>query len=195
VTRSRRDAGFTLLEMAVAMALSGLVATILLHGVRIAALGVERQSRQSERLDERQSLDDILRRTLGAAAAFSRTAGGEFVGKPDAVEFLGVAEDSGPGLYRFDLAVDHSRPDRALILKRRLAAPSGAPRAAASILASNVRDFRLAYFGADGASADPAWHDHWTELNILPQMVRVVLDSDGGQLRPPLVVRLWNAGG
>jgi prepilin-type N-terminal cleavage/methylation domain-containing protein len=195
VTGPRRDAGFTLIELVVALALSALVATILLHGVRVAVLGVDRQSRQSERLDARQSLDDILRHTLGAAALLPRAAGGEFVGKPDSIEFLGIAEDSGPGLYRFDLAVDRTRADRALILKRRLAAASGEPRIAASILAANVRDFHLAYFGADGTTADPAWHDRWEELNILPLMVRVILDNEGEASRPPLVVRLWNAGG
>jgi prepilin-type N-terminal cleavage/methylation domain-containing protein len=194
ISRPHRDAGFTLIEVLVALALSALVSVVLLHGIRLAATGLERHTRATERLDTRQSLDDILRRALGSAALLPRTAGGEFVGKPDSIEFLGVTEDSGPGLYRVDLAVDRTRRDRPLILKRQLAVPAGDPRIAASILAGNVRYFHLAYFGADGANAEPSWHESWESLGILPSMVRVILDTDGDTPRPALVVRLWNAG-
>jgi prepilin-type N-terminal cleavage/methylation domain-containing protein len=189
---TRRDAGFTLIEVLVALGLSALVSLILLHGIRLAATGLDRHTRAVERLDTRQSLDDILRRALGAAAAIPRGAGGAFIGQPDAIEFLGIADDSGPGLYRIDLAVDRGRGD--LILRRRLAAPAGDPRAAASVVATKVRDFRLAYFGADAVNAAPAWHDSWQQLTILPLMVRVILATDGDPPRPALVVRLWNAG-
>jgi prepilin-type N-terminal cleavage/methylation domain-containing protein len=191
---TRKDAGFTLIEVLVALALSAFVSLILLHGIRLAAFGLDRHTSEAERLDARQSLDDLLRRTLGTAARIPRIAGGEFIGKPDSIEFIGIAEDSGPGLYRIDLAVDPARRDRPLILRRRLAAPAGDPRAASSIVATNIRDFRLAYFGADAANATPAWHDSWQQLNILPLMVRVILDSEGDPPRPALVVRLWNAG-
>jgi type II secretory pathway component PulJ len=189
---TRRDAGFTLIE--VALALSALVSVILLHGIRLAALGLDRHTRATERLDARQSLDNLLRRTLGSAASIPRIAGGEFAGRPDTIEFVGVAEDGGPGLYRLDLGVDRARRDRPLILRRQLAAPSGDPRAAVSIVATRVRDFRLAYFGADAVNAAPAWHDSWQQLTILPLMVRVILATDGDPPRPALVVRLWNAG-
>ena len=191
---TRRDAGFTLIEVLVALALSALVSVILLHGIRLAAFGFDRHTRAAERLDARQSLGELLRRTLGSAALIPRTAGGEFNGRPDALEFIGVAEDSGAGLYRIDLAVDRARNDRPLILRRQLAAPVGDPHAATSIVATKIRDFHLAYFGADTASGTPAWHDSWQQLATLPLMVRVVLDTDGEPPRPPLVVRLWNAG-
>jgi prepilin-type N-terminal cleavage/methylation domain-containing protein len=186
----KKDAGFTLIELLVALTLSALVSLVLLHGIRLAAAGLDRQTRASERVEAQQSLDDLLRRTLGSAAAISRAAGGKFTGTPDAVEFLAVTEDGGPGLYRVDLAIEHGR----LILRRELAAPQGDPRAVSSVVANNVRDFRLAYFGPDTADATPSWHDSWQQLATLPLMVRVTLASDRAPLRPPLVVRLWNAG-
>jgi prepilin-type N-terminal cleavage/methylation domain-containing protein len=191
---TRHEGGFTLVEVLVALALSALVSLILMNGIRLATTGLDRETRVAERLDTRQSLDDLLRRTLGSAALVPRLAGGTFNGGATAVEFLGLAEDGGPGLYRIDLGIDGKRGDRPLILRRRLAAPAGAPRDATSIVATRVRDFRLAYFGADAASATPNWHDSWQQLNVLPRMVRVTLDSDGDPPRPPLVVRLWNAG-
>jgi general secretion pathway protein J len=187
----RRDAGFTLLEVLVALALSALVGMILLQGVRLAAFGLDRHSQAAERLDTRQALDDLLRRTLGAAVLIPRPAGGIFVGKPDALEFLAVSEDSGAGLYHIALGLDAAR---GLVLRRRLAMPAGNPREVASVLATGLRAWRLAYFGADAANATPTWHDGWQQLNILPLMVRVTLDRDGDPPRPPLVIRLWGAG-
>jgi prepilin-type N-terminal cleavage/methylation domain-containing protein len=187
---TRRDAGFTLIELLVALALSALVSLVLLRGVQLAATGLDRHTRVSERLDARQSLDDLLRRTLGAAAAIPRTAGGEFIGKPNTVEFLAVTEDGAPGLYRVTLGADKGQ----LILHRMLAAAEGDPRAAASVVASNLRDFRLAYFGADAASGTPSWHDSWQELAVLPLLMRVIVDTNDDPPHPPLIVRLWNAG-
>jgi general secretion pathway protein J len=194
VNRRHRQSGFTLIEVVVALALSAFVAVILLHGVRLAASGFERHTRQAERLDTRRSLDDILRRTLGSAAVVPRSAGGEFIGSPDSIEFLGIVEDSGPGLYRIALAVDRTRQDRPLILRRQLMNVAADPRGAASILASGVRNFRLAYFGTAGSDPDPAWQDRWESMSQLPLMVRVTLDSDGDPPHPAIIVRLWGAG-
>ena len=190
----RSDGGFTLIEVLVALALSALVSVVLLQGIRLAATGLDRHSRASERSEARQSLDDLLRRTLGAAASLPRSAGGEFNGQPGAIAFLGLAEDSGAGLYRIQIGVDVARPGRPLVLRRVLAVPTGNPRAAASILATQIRNFRLAYFGADAANAAPSWHDSWQHLAALPLLVRVIVDSEGDTPRAPLIVRLWNAG-
>jgi prepilin-type N-terminal cleavage/methylation domain-containing protein len=194
MNRPRRDAGFTLIEVLVALALSALVSVILLNGIRLAATGLDRHAAQADRLDRRQSAGEILRRTLGSAAQIDRAAGGEFIGNAEHLEFLGVAEDAGPGLYRITLAVDRTRADRPLIMRRQLAIAAGDPRAATSILAANVRAFRLEYFGATGADPQPAWHESWESLSVLPLMVRLTLDSEGEPPRPPLVIRLWNAG-
>jgi prepilin-type N-terminal cleavage/methylation domain-containing protein len=194
MTRSRRDAGFTLIEIAVALALTALVSLTLLHGVRLAATGLDRHTRQADRLDARHSLDDILRRVLGSAAAVPQNAGGAFTGQPDRIEFLSVAEDSGAGLYRIDIGVDRSRDGHPLTLRRRLAAATGDPRVATSILATHVRSLRLAYFGANGSGSSPAWHEHWEALTTLPSLVRVILDTGDDAPSPPLIVRLWDAG-
>jgi general secretion pathway protein J len=187
----RGEAGFTLIEVLVALALSAFVGVILLHGVRLATFGLDRHTKAAEQLDARQSLDELLRRTLGSAVSIPRIAGGEFAGKPEAVEFVAATEDGGAGLYRVTLGLDAAR---SLVLHRRLATPAGNPREAATVLAPRLRSFRLAYFGVDAANATPAWHDSWQQLNVLPLMVRAIVDSDGDSPHPPLVVRLWSAG-
>jgi general secretion pathway protein J len=181
---SRRDAGFTLVEVLVALALTALVSLLLLHGVRLAAAGLDRHARRAERLDDRRSLDELLRRVLSSAAS------GSFVGRPTTARFLSLAEDSGPGLYRIEIAREGSR----LILRRRLAGPSADPQIAEAVLAGDVVAFGFAYFGAPSAAEAPGWHQDWEGLTRLPLLVRVSLDTAAAPPRPPLVVPLWSAG-
>ena len=108
--------------------------------------------------------------------------------------FLSLAEDGGPGLYRVELALDTIRRDRPLILSRRLANPTGSARLRRSVLAQNVSLFQIAYFGATPPDAEPAWQARWDGLVYPPKLVRITVSSSDGRERPPIVIRLWNAG-
>ncbi len=187
------EAGFTLIELAVALALAGLVSLILMHGVGVSVRGVDRLSDRVAQLDQRRALEAMLRRALGSTAAFSAFEGQPaFVGQADSMSFLSIAEDGGPGLYRIRLAFDATRPDRPLILTRQLIG-STAPRRSEGILARNVHSFALAYFGAPTRDAKPAWQTSWHESSAPPSLVRLSLDDGGGASHPPIVVRLWQS--
>jgi prepilin-type N-terminal cleavage/methylation domain-containing protein len=192
---SKRAAGFTLVELAVALALAGLVSVILLYGVRVSALSLDRLSRHAEQVDDRRSVEALIRRAFGSVAAIPVYEGAaSFVGAPSAVKFLSLAEDGGPGLYRVELALDPMRRDRPLILSRRLANPTGSARFQQSVLVRDVTGFRIAYFGAISPGDEPSWQPRWEGLAYPPKLVRITLSGADAQLRPPIVVRLWNAG-
>ncbi|HEX3535532.1 MAG TPA: prepilin-type N-terminal cleavage/methylation domain-containing protein [Stellaceae bacterium] len=194
-TVRRRVAGFTLVELLVALALVGIVTLLLVQGIGLAALGFDRVSRGAERLDESRGVDQVLRRTLGSAAAVHGNGPGiGFSGDAVRVSFLSLVADSGAGLYRVDIALDVSSGERRLVVTRRLAAPGGEPRAELSILARGVSRFRIAYFGVAALGEEPAWHDRWDGLGYLPNFMRIELDAAGAPARPPLIVRVWNAG-
>jgi general secretion pathway protein J len=190
-----RDAGFTLIEVIVGLALAGLVSLIMMHGIGLAALGLDRLSQHVERLDERRGLEMLMRRALGTAIATS-VADGEpsFVGQATSVSFLSVVEDGGPGLYRIKLAFDASHPVGAVTLTRRLAVSSAAPRRDESMLVRRARRFDITYFGAASPAEKPTWHRDWTGIAYLPQLVRIMLDTDDGRQQPPVILRLYNAG-
>jgi general secretion pathway protein J len=191
----RRDAGFTLLEVVVALALAGLVSLILVEGMRLTTSGVERLSRRADRLDARQTVAALLRQALEAAVPIPE-AGGEpgFVGKAESLSFVTVADEGGPGLFRMALSVVATDNGRDVILSRRLAVPFAEPRLQRSVLARGVRQFAITYYGATTNNDDPAWHDTWEGLTALPQLVRIVIDNGDDEVRFPLVVRLWNRG-
>jgi len=187
------EAGFTLIELAVSLALAGLVSLILLHGVGLSVRGVDRLSDRVERLDQRRALEALLRRALGSTAMIPAFGGQPaFVGLPDSLSFLSIAEEGGPGLYRIRLAFEAQLPDRPLILTRQLVG-GAAPRRADGVLARDVRSFTLAYFGASTRDAKPAWQSSWRESGTPPSLVRLSLDDGDGVSHPPIIVRLWQS--
>lgn len=189
----RRDSGFTLIELVVALALAGLVSLLLLQGLRLTVSGTARLSLHADRLDDRTSVALLLRRALETAASGYGIARGGFTGTPDRLSFVTLAEDGGAGFYRVELALAGSGPRQELVLTRRLAGPFGVKLRQRSVLARHVGAFQLAYFGATEPSAAPRWHRRWQNLGDPPLLVRIVLDADGAA-PPPIVVRLWAAG-
>jgi general secretion pathway protein J len=189
------DAGFTLVEIVVALALAGLVSLIMMHGIGLAARGLDRLSQHAQRLDERRSLEMLMRRALDAAVAIPVVEGEPaFVGRPTSISFTSVVEDGGPGLYRIKLAYDTTGKVPAVSLSRRLAATSAATRRDESVLVRQIRYFEIAYFGTTSPGDEPVWHRNWTGIAYLPQLVRITLDADNGREQPPIILRLHNAG-
>ena len=187
------QAGFTLIELVVALALAGIVSLLLLNGMRLATTGLDRLSRASEQLDQRRGAEAALRQALATAVPVGGGARG-FAGAPTSLKFLTLVEDGTPGVYRVELTLDDRTADRPVVLTRRLAQPLGDARVQQTVLAWRARAFRLAYFGAAKPGDDPVWNDRWDSIAALPRLVRVTITPQDGAPEPPLTVRLWGAG-
>ncbi|MBV9863382.1 MAG: hypothetical protein JO267_14685 [Alphaproteobacteria bacterium] len=189
--RAPGQSGFLLLELLVALALAGLVGLLLVNGVRLAALGLDRLSAHADRLEDRRAVEDLLRRLLAEAVPLPVVADQRsFIGRPASLRFVTLAGDAGPGLYRIDLDLEARGGERDLVLTRRLADPSAQPGLQRSVLLHRVASFGLAYYGAMAPNEAPAWHEAWDSMSYPPSLVRVTAESDDGLSRPPLVVRL-----
>ncbi len=98
-------AGFTLVEILIALALTGLVTLLMVSATRFAVLGLTRVTSAADRLETRRTLEDLLRRELAGTLASPLLPNASIVvGRPDSIIFLTLAEDSGAGLYR--VAID-----------------------------------------------------------------------------------------
>jgi general secretion pathway protein J len=180
--------GFTLVELLIALALTGLVSLLILGGTRFAALGLDRVSDQAARLEARRSIDALLRRALSSAAAAPlRPNEAALAGGPQSLSFLSLADDGGAGLYRVDLDLEAA----GLVLRRQRIGAVG--NGARIVLTQSLRTFKIEYYGAPPGAGDPGWHESWERSRIPPRLVRITLDTGDGIARPPLVVRLWTA--
>lgn len=115
MTRSRRRAaGFTLLELLVAMTVLGVLTGLLASGLSFGTRIWEREQKQLEQWAELQMVQDVVRRTLGAAWPLNvpASAGPEsaaegiaFVGTDTSIEFVGPppAQSLSGGIYQYGL--------------------------------------------------------------------------------------------
>ncbi|HZT88532.1 MAG TPA: prepilin-type N-terminal cleavage/methylation domain-containing protein [Stellaceae bacterium] len=194
--RDRRIGGFLLLELLVALALTAIVALLLLNGLRVASLGLDRLSYRSDQLEARRGLEELLRRALGSVPALPLTVDGPpFTGKAHSVSFLSLFEDSGPGLYRVGVSLQNAGGEERLVFSRQPVGAGPVVRPEPVVLARRVRGFTLAYFGAVDPNEEPAWHDEWQTVGVPPRLVRAGVDLGDELVRPPIVVRVWGVGG
>ena len=173
----RGRAGFTLVELLIALALAAIVSLLAVSATRFAAMGLDRVSVAAQRLEVRRNLEAMLRHSLEATLiAPSLPNVAPLEGDSGKVTWLALAEDGHPGLYRDELRLEGD----ALVLLRR---PETGGAESRTVLAPRAR-LTLSYF-------DTAWRDAWQGKAAPPRLVRIALDIGDGIARPPIVVRLW----
>jgi prepilin-type N-terminal cleavage/methylation domain-containing protein len=191
----RRERGFTLVEVILAVALTAAVAALLFAAIGIGFKGMARIDAGADRLERRRQIDFLLRRQLGSVypslSAFPRSD--LFAGTRDTVTFLAVDGSTGPGLYRVWLSLETDGGEQRLVMTRQTVAGGAAVGYDRTILARNVARLQLAYFGRNDADGGMAWQDRWEGRRLLPQLVRMRLTLRGEPANawPDLVVRVW----
>jgi prepilin-type N-terminal cleavage/methylation domain-containing protein len=193
----RRERGFTLVEVIVAVALTGIVLAVLFAGIGIGFKGMVRIDSNADRLERRRQIDFMLRRQLGAAypASDARPTEATFGGAPEAMNFLAIDGANGPGFYRVWLSLDRTGGERRLVLARQSVAGGSIVGFESTVLARNVVEFRLSYFGVTEPNEPPRWQDRWEGRRWLPEMVRLhlTLADEAARRHPDTLIRLWTA--
>ena len=192
----RGEAGFTLIEMIVALALLALIMGVLAGSIKVArnVLGaVERNAAANTALPAQTYLREAFAQTVPARlSTTSADRSPILVGDTTRVRFktfyatLGQIE----GLYTVDVRLEPGRDRDAFdlvavqALQRPAAADGSVPDAPSrrSILASNVRTITIGYFGASDTRPDDwQWVDAWTSADRLPRLVRIDMTFQPGQ--------------
>jgi general secretion pathway protein J len=196
-----RDAGFTLLELLVAVTLFALLSVVLFGGLRF---GIRASEIGTARLDwsaEIAAASGFLRNQLADAQPLERDSGGDqkvvaFDGEADSVEFVASppAHLAAGGWHVLRLALERARDGNRLVLSWRLVrgdpdATEASP-AQRTVLLERVASVELAYFGAPNEGDAPAWHDRWQDAAVLPALVRLRLGFADGRQAPELLVAL-----
>ena len=200
-TGMRSQAGFTLLELLIAMTLMSMVLVLLYGGLRIATQGWDVGEQRAERLNEISLVQDFIRRQLHQSLTLfsDDKKRGEvvvFTGEPERISviapllaYLGLG-----GLYVLDLSF--SREGEAGQLRMRWypyrpTQPEKGDEGSETVLLENVDALQWAYFGAEQDDKIPSWHERWQSTRQRPTLVRLSLRL-AGEGWPDLVATLAN---
>lgn len=198
-----RDAGFSLIELIVSLALLAMILALLPGAFRTGKRGWETAAVLEQRAMTDTSVDFLRHRLAQATPLFDRDKSGRarlaFSGGPSEVNFVAIAPSgpNGGGLYRFGVTVQPGATpaSSALVLRmtpfRQQGLESAAP-ASEHVLKPGIGSLQLRYFGSPTEGGEAVWSDVWQRDDRLPELVELfaVSNTNGARSLGPLRVEL-----
>lgn len=182
---NKDQAGFTLVELMVAIMLLGMLTTALYAGLSFGTRAWHKAAESSALLAQIASAQITLADTLSRAHPLMlRPAGQEasidFDGDADQVTFLAPApEGVAPGGFaRTNFRLEYDGDDFALVsyAQPELAGPGIRVR---SILLRHVQNFALSYLSVEHPGEPGQWLSSWRNRVRLPALIKIQLSLDG----------------
>lgn len=197
-----REAGFTLIELIVALVLFALMASVMFGSLSMAARSWDAGEAKAGEVSSMRLTQEFLREQVGAMLPLRVKKAVElplmFEGSRDEMRYAAAlpARVQEGGAYFFRLVVAKSGEKSQLVLERTIPDPTatqppefdGAER---SILADGIAELAVSYFGRDAGSADavaPSWRDKWDDRQRLPLLVKIEVKPEKGSPWPALVI-------
>jgi len=201
--RTRAQAGFTLIELVVAMALLAMIMALVYSGLAYAMRSWDAGEVNARRVVDRRIGVNFLRRELGEMFPMRwkdpmllRFA---FDGERDSLRFVSARppDVAQGGLSLVGLTVEPGPVGGSRRLVMRRAMPDDAAKdfgpldnAQPYVLIDNIDTVAFSYFGSENDFTDPRWSDKWTFEGRMPNMVKLAIRTADGADLEPLVVRV-----
>lgn len=185
-----REAGFTLLEIMVALLVLTLIVTSAFGALRLGQRSWETGLRRADATEELRMVSDFLRRQFNQILTLGWSIDGEkriaFRGDSGRVQFIAPAPHrrGGGGLLEYSLAAEPHGSGRRLVLSYRLFDPGASGLSQGQdgqrlTLAEGLRSVSLRYYGSPDNERPPAWHQHWNDdATGFPRLVHVQVTGD-----------------
>jgi len=195
------DAGFTLLEMLVAISLLGIILALAYGGLRIGVKSADRGERFIERAEQMRAAQGFLRSQLSQTLSLTiEEHDGErelFLGEEEKMSFVaampGYLGRGGPQIQTVWLQRGEGGLEM-LFAHRLLNVPDDEPQGEPVLLMDHIRRGHFEYLPLAGSEeADrEQWTSEWDLPNAVPGLVRIVLELDPAlnQRWPELLVAL-----
>ena len=190
--RGRTDAGFTLIEVMVAMVVLTMIMTTAFGALRLGDRSWEAGMQRAGESEQLRTTVTLLRRQLNQILPMVWSVDSErriaFNGDRTRVQFIAPAPQhhGATGLFEFTLSAETHGDDTRLILNYALFNPDhtrlGAPDSGRKVLlAERLTSVELDYFGVMEGDDTPAWHAKWdTGAQMYPELVRLRVARERG---------------
>jgi general secretion pathway protein J len=201
---SKREAGFTLVEIVIAMVLLGAMMLLLYSGLAFALRSWDAGEVNGRRVADWRISENFLRREISEVfplrwkdANFVKFA---FEGERDHMRFVSsrAAGAALGGLSLVGLEMEQGadlRAPRNLVMRRAMASDDvndfgPLQDGQKSVIAAGVEAVEFAYFGSENDFTEPAWSDAWKYPARMPQMIRMRVKPVGGDPLPEVVMKI-----
>jgi len=191
----KHEAGFTLLELLVAMTLLAFLSVGLMAGLRTGANIW--QKAQDKNLDTnamrvaQKTLADNLGRAYPKLVVVSPEESHiDFDGTKDSMTFLSTAASGTGHIMRDTLTAQSNGKELVLAISATPELGTGGAPIWSKPLLRHLAAIEFSYFGAAGEEKQPAWHETWRNQHALPHLirVRVVLAGAGTTPWPEMLI-------
>lgn len=197
----RAQRGLTLVEVLVALVITGVVLSAAFGGLHVAVAAWETGNRHGEWAREERLVEQWIVRQVADARHLPLNPADPtrppvvFSGRAGAMTLVAplAAHHGPPGLRLIQLRVDPRTTELSVAYPlwgqhdregQDIEAPGR------TLLDSSMESVRFAYFGRRSPDDAPAWHDDWTDSTHLPRAVRIAIEPSAGSLRPALTLAI-----
>ena len=192
------EAGFTLVELLVGLALFSLLVTLLFGNVRFGLRAWQNAGANAEQFDRNMIAQDLVRRTIGNLYPMLVTNGAlqqqiDFEGTKEAVSFLGNAPiaPNGGGRFRFNVFIERRQAQADLVVSSTPELATASDQSTTrTLLVSGIDRAEFSYFGAAATERKLQWNDSWMQRSDIPGLIRLRVAFRSGDARvwPELLI-------
>lgn len=196
--------GFTLIEVLIGITLLGVMVTLLFASLRIAAESWHAGEDKIAGVNQKAVVYQFFKRHLSTIRPLTlledlENPGGDggqiaFQGLSQRLRFVAAlpAASLRKGLQVFTIEID-PRQSTTLQVALKPYQPTDDESAQIDppvILLKHVEHFTLAYFGKREDEDEARWHDEWTSMEALPNLIKVVIELEDHSYWPEMVFPL-----
>ena len=198
----RRPAGFTLLELMVALTLLGLIASVAFGALRVGSRSWEAGLKKAGETAEARAIPAFLRRQIGQSLPLVWEDAGDkrlaFSAGREQIRFIAPApqRDQSVGLYEYLLLKVTQMSESRLVLHYEPYQPGEtdfrvSEQSPSLVLVEGLQELSFGFYGAGKLSEDAKWRDDWgQDAEYLPKLVRIGFKTEGRNQWPELLIAL-----
>ncbi len=185
----RREAGFTLLELLVAVTLLAFLSVGLMAGLRYGT-DIWRKSQDKNvdtnamRQAEKMLADNLTRAYPRLVVVSPEDAHIDFDGTRDRMTFLSTAASGTGHIMRDTVAKAGDGKEIALAMSATPELGTGGAPIWSKTLLRHLAGAEFSYFGAAGEEKEATWHADWRGQRKLPSLIRIRVAFAGGGNTP-----------